>query len=108
MDTLGSITFITPAGALVDNAINSVSANNIDQATKVLVSNGDEKKKKITITNAAGLILSSFMLLRFNTVTIIKNPTDKIFANNFTDNNAGFSSNATNITFQKVNTNHAD
>jgi len=108
MNTLGAMTFITPAAALVNSALNVSNANDIDLADRVLVTNGDIHKKKITIINSSSEVVSSFMLPRFNSITFIKNATDKVYGNHLTDANSGFTNNATNLTFQKVQTTHAD
>lgn len=109
MDTLGAMTFITPAGAVINTAINDSTQSTVDSATRVMVVNGDNKKKKISITDATtNTVQYSFILPRFNTITFIKKANDTVFGLNFTSANAGYTSDATNLTFQKVHTNHAN
>lgn len=107
MDMLNSMTFITPAGAIFNSAINSTNSNNIATARRVLVANGDNKKKKIFINDANGNNIASFILPRFNSITFIKKSTDRVYGQNVVNTGDGFT-NATNLTFQKVTTNHAD
>ncbi|HCY80899.1 MAG TPA: hypothetical protein DHV22_04465 [Xanthomarina gelatinilytica] len=107
MDMLNSMTFITPAGAIINTAENSSSSSDVGNARRVLVANGDNKKKKIFINDANGNNIASFILPRFNSITFIKKSTDKVYGQNVINTGAGFSD-ATNLTFQKVNTNHAD
>jgi hypothetical protein len=107
MDTLGAMTFVTPAGALISTAVSNATRNNIDEAKKVLVVNGDNKKKQIYILNAATSVLeASFTLPRFNSVTFIKKSTHTVYGLNIADGSG--ITNATNLTFQKVHSNHAD
>jgi len=106
MDTLGAMTFITPAGTVVNTAVSAATKNDIDKATKVLVVNGDNKKKTIYIANANNTATqASFMLPRFNSITFFKKSTHTVYGVNQTA--AGVAS-ATNLTFQKVHSNHAD
>ena len=107
MDTLGAMTFVTPAGALINTAVSNATRNNIGEAKKVLVVNGDNKKKQIYILNAAASVLeASFTLPRFNSVTFIKKSTHTVYGVNIADGSG--ITNATNLTFQKVHSNHAD
>ena len=106
MDTLGAMTFITPAGAVVNTAVTAAAKNDINKATKVLVVNGDNKKKRIFIMNTEDTVLhASFLLPRFNSITFFKKSTHTVFGSNQTETGIA---NATNLTFQKVHSNHAD
>ena len=107
MDTLGAMTFVTPAGALIKTAVSDATKNDIGEAEKVLVVNGDNKKKQIYIVNAAATkVEASFTLPRFNSVTFIKKSTHTVYGLNIADGSG--ITNATNLTFQKVHSNHAD
>ena len=106
MDTLGAMTFVTPAAALIGTAVSNATKNDIGEAEKVLVVNGDNKKKQIYILNAAESVEASFTLPRFNSVTFIKKSTHTVYGVNIADGSG--ITNATNLTFQKVHSNHAD
>ena len=108
MSNVGSIqetVFITPAAALINSAVSEATSNSIDSSTRVMVANGDSVKKRIFITDSSGNLLSSFTLPRFNVITFIKEKTSKVYGLNFPQG-ATAGQTATNLTFQKVHTNH--
>lgn len=105
MDTLGATFAITPAAALITTALDEGNANNINSSNRVMAVNGDDKKKVVFINDASDNRIASFTLPRFNSVTFIKKSTDKVYGQNFTSSSP---TNATNLTFQQVNSRHAD
>ena len=104
MDTLGATFAITPGGAMITTALDEADANNINSSTRVMAVNGDDKKKVVFINDASDNRIASFTLPRFNAVTFIKNSTDKVYAQNY----APGKGTATNLTFQQVQSRHAD
>ena len=108
MNTLGETFAITPGGAAINTALELAAANSINEATRVMAVNGDNKKKVIYINDASDNKIASFSLPRFNAVTFIKKSTDKVYGNNFTSDTGITGAPATNLTFQKVHSRHAD
>jgi hypothetical protein len=105
MDILGSTLSFTPGGAAISTALEESAANTIDSSSRVMVVNGDNVKKVIYINDASDTKIASFSLPRFNSVTFIKKSTDKVYGQNFTGAGKGA---ATNLTFQRVHSRHAD
>ena len=104
MDTLGATTFITPGGPPISTALEEADANTINSSNRVMVVNGDNKKKIVFINDASDNRIASFTLPRFNSVTFIKKTTDKVYGQNY----APLQGAATNLTFQQVHSRHAD
>ena len=105
MDTLGATFSITPGGGAINTALSVAAADTINSSTRIMVVNGDDKKKVIYMNDAADNLIASFTLPRFNSVTFIKKSTDKVYGQNFTSAGRGA---ATNLTFQQVHSRHAD
>jgi len=105
MNTLGATFSITPASAAINTALEESAANTIGSSSRVMAVNGDNIKKVIYINDASDNRIASFTLPRFNAVTFIKKTTDKVYGQNFTGAGKGA---ATNLTFQRVHSRHAD
>jgi hypothetical protein len=92
----------TPIGNPISTAVTASARSNVNNAEKVLVINGNDKKKKISINYASGTEYASFILQRFQQITVIKKPTMTIYGMHISNSNAGFTADASNLTLQKV------
>lgn len=91
-----------PVGNVVTTALNFTNKTTINNAEKVLVANGNEKSKKIFIYNEFGGEFASFILNRWQHIIVIKDKNHTLYGQQFTSNHQGWSSDATNLTFQKI------
>ena len=91
-----------PVGNVVTTALNFDNRSTVDDAERVLVANGNEKAKKIIIKNQSEDDAASFILNRWQHIIVIKDKNHTIHGLQFTSNHQGYSSDATNLTFQKI------
>jgi len=109
MDTPGHSYSFSPNETAVSSAINYAARNNVNNATKVLVVNGDDEKQLIHIqkagassgTNSNGSF-ASFVVPRWQSFIVHKDATDTVFAQTRGTGIDGAYGDAINITFTKV------
>jgi hypothetical protein len=91
-----------PVGNVITTALNLANRTTVNDAEKVLVANGNEKSKKIFITDESMDEFASFILNRWQHIIVIKDKNHTIHGQQFRNNANGWIDNATNLTFQKI------
>ncbi len=109
MDTPGHSYSFSLNETAVSSAISYATRNNINNATKVLVVNGDDAKQLVRIQKAGAPSsgnsngsFASFVLPRWQSFIVHKDATDTMFAQTRGTGIDGAYGDAINITFTKV------